>query len=670
MHGPRSRPEAPSLLGARAPSRNRVPVLIGIVAGLLLTTGTIASPGLTAAASDYAASCDARLRDAASTDATVVDVITSGTVVTVSSTASGSDWSADCGSGTVSGSTWYVITAVGGATTTSLYGKGQLYAATGLFTAVPPPSAYIEGVDVSRWQGTIDYAQVKASGRQFVIAKASEGVGFRDPSWTINRSAVPAAGLRLGGYHFARPDGNPGVDGAKAEADWFASQLQLANGMIVPALDLEVRGSQTVSQLTDWVKAWLQEVYVQTGVRPMIYVSPAFWRTYLGDTRWFADNGYKILWIAHWTTGPAPSVPGSNWGGHGWTFWQYTSSGSVPGIGGRVDLDRYNGTDMTRVTVGADFALALGGGAGAMSIEQAAQRSQTISISRTWFTLPVALAVSGLPSTIHATLSASSTTGNAVTMTVDTSTTPPGTYPYTITGTANGLSRTATGSIVVTDALPPTVAVPITTIWLGTLGSVVPVKTTWSATDPSGVASYGLERQTGGAAWVPVTLANPAVPSAMESVPVGAITTYAADATDSLGHLSAWRAGPSIRPLVTQQTSSSVKFSTGWSTVYSGKASGGSLRYATRAGSSATYTFVGRSIGWVAWRGPTSGTATVYVDGQNRGIVNLYARVYQSTPIVFAFGWTSARSHTIKIVVNGTAGHSRVDVDAFVQLSS
>ena len=71
----------------------------------------------------------------------------------------------------------------------------------------------------------------------------------------------------------------------------------------------------------------------------------------MGDATWFAANGYRVLWIAHWTTSAEPSVPAGGWGGNGWTFWQYTSDGSVPGIGGRVDLNRYNGTDFTSVLI-------------------------------------------------------------------------------------------------------------------------------------------------------------------------------------------------------------------------------------------------------------------------------------------------------------------------------
>ena len=105
----------------------------------------------------------------------------------------------------------------------------------------------------------------------------------------------------------------------------------------------------TPVELQEWVKGYLGRIYERTGARGVIYTSPTFWRNNMADTNWFAINGYRTLWIAHWISGPAPSVPGGNWGGTGWTFWQYTSSGSVPGISGRVDLNRYNGTDLSPV---------------------------------------------------------------------------------------------------------------------------------------------------------------------------------------------------------------------------------------------------------------------------------------------------------------------------------
>jgi GH25 family lysozyme M1 (1,4-beta-N-acetylmuramidase) len=71
----------------------------------------------------------------------------------------------------------------------------------------------------------------------------------------------------------------------------------------------------------------------------------------MGNTSWFADNGYDVLWVAHWGVG-SPSVPGNNWGGKSWTFWQYSDSGTVPGISGRVDLDRYRLNSFDAVTYG------------------------------------------------------------------------------------------------------------------------------------------------------------------------------------------------------------------------------------------------------------------------------------------------------------------------------
>ena len=66
-------------------------------------------------------------------------------------------------------------------------------------------------------------------------------------------------------------------------------------------------------------------------MKPLIYTSPNFWLANMGNTRWFADHGYP-LWIAHWGVS-APSVPADNWGGNGWTYWQWTSTGHVAGIG-------------------------------------------------------------------------------------------------------------------------------------------------------------------------------------------------------------------------------------------------------------------------------------------------------------------------------------------------
>jgi len=182
-----------------------------------------------------------------------------------------------------------------------------------------------------------------------VFMKATESTDFVDPNYAVNEAGAKAAGLLVGAYHYADPDAIAG-DGA-AEADHFLAIAPLSSGDLIPVLDLEETGGLSASQLQTWVRDYLGRIYQQTGVRGMIYMSPAFWRSKMADTTWFADNGYSVLWIAHWTTAGQPDVPANAWDGNGWTFWQYTSSGSVAGIGGRVDLDRFNGTDFSAVRV-------------------------------------------------------------------------------------------------------------------------------------------------------------------------------------------------------------------------------------------------------------------------------------------------------------------------------
>jgi lysozyme len=266
----------------------------------------------------------------------------------------------------------------------SLYGVTYLYAASGLFkstittaaaptptptptpTTAPtptptptpsptptptptPPSPYTEGIDVSHWQGVIDWTKVAAAGKKFAFMKASEDIDFVDNTYVTNRAQARAAGLYVGAYHFAQP--STGVGDAIAEADHFIDTATPVKGDLIPVLDLERSGSLSQTALTAWVQAFLGRVYERVGVRAAIYVSPNFWRTYMGDTTWFGLNGYDILWVAHWTAGVAPSVPGGNWAGDGWTFWQYTSDGSVPGISGRVDLNRYRSKDFRPVLI-------------------------------------------------------------------------------------------------------------------------------------------------------------------------------------------------------------------------------------------------------------------------------------------------------------------------------
>ena len=204
---------------------------------------------------------------------------------------------------------------------------GPTAAAAGL----PSRAGMLTGIDVSHWQGAIDWSKVKAAGVKFAFAKATEGRKTVDARYQTNRDRAEAAGLAIGAYHFARPDHT--TNDAVREADWFVDHAGLRGRNLLPVLDLEVTGGLGRKALTTWVRAWLGRVQGRLGVKPVIYTYPYFWIDYMGNTTWFAANGYRMLWIAHYDVN-SPKVPASNWDGAGWTMWQLSDCGHVSGIDG------------------------------------------------------------------------------------------------------------------------------------------------------------------------------------------------------------------------------------------------------------------------------------------------------------------------------------------------
>jgi GH25 family lysozyme M1 (1,4-beta-N-acetylmuramidase) len=215
------------------------------------------------------------------------------------------------------------------------------------FAAPAGAVTYASGVDVSHYQGVINWTQVAAKSYRFTFAKATEGVTLIDPTYPVNRAGAEGMGMRFGAYHFGRPAGTNAATieaSAIAQADHFVDVAQPQVGELPPVLDLEVTGGLSSASLAQWAEEWLDEVKARTGVSGFIYASPDFWKNHLGNTATFALGGYR-LWVAHWTKNASPLVPASNWGGLGWTFWQWTDCASVPGVLHCVDGDRYVGTD-------------------------------------------------------------------------------------------------------------------------------------------------------------------------------------------------------------------------------------------------------------------------------------------------------------------------------------
>lgn len=215
---------------------------------------------------------------------------------------------------------------------------------------------YLPGIDLSRYNGAVDWRAVKDAGVKFAFVKATESTSYPYTQYYVdNRAAAAKAHVALGAYHYARPSGGTAkaiaADG-KAEADYFIDVAAPKPGDLLPVLDMESSGGLSTAELQDWTWAFLNEVVARIHEKPIIY-SGNFWIEHMGNTTEYADAGFKFLWVPHYTTASSPRMPAMNWGGYGWTFWQYTDCGHVAGITGCVDLDRYNGTLLTRVKVGS-----------------------------------------------------------------------------------------------------------------------------------------------------------------------------------------------------------------------------------------------------------------------------------------------------------------------------
>lgn len=210
-----------------------------------------------------------------------------------------------------------------------------------------------QGIDVSNHQGNIRWGKVPDR-IEFAFIKATEGTTFVDAFYGENRRGAKGQGKRVGAYHFARPEGRRKRivrRDARAEARFFYRVAQPRRGELLPVLDLETTGGLGPNALITWTRSFLETLRGKVGEKPMIYTSPYFWRTAMDNTTRFARSGYKVLWIAHWGV-RRPDVPARNWAGHGWTFWQYSDCGSVRGIRGCVDMNRYRGESFGPVRIG------------------------------------------------------------------------------------------------------------------------------------------------------------------------------------------------------------------------------------------------------------------------------------------------------------------------------
>ena len=206
----------------------------------------------------------------------------------------------------------------------------QLIMPTTVFALSPASTPTYFGMDVSAWQGYIDYEKVKEEGIEFVYIKATEGTSYTDSYLKYNYENAKRQGIKVGFYHFVRARNS---EQAKAEARYFADAISGLEPDCRLAMDFEVFGSLSLDQINEISLSFLTETQKITGKEMVIYSNT-------NDARYIFSqnlaNNYP-LWVANYGV----SEPYDNGKWNSWIGFQYTSRGTLNGINGYVDLNRF-----------------------------------------------------------------------------------------------------------------------------------------------------------------------------------------------------------------------------------------------------------------------------------------------------------------------------------------
>lgn len=199
--------------------------------------------------------------------------------------------------------------------------------------AICAGTSTLQGVDVSSFNGTVDWSAVASSGKTFAYARVSDGTTFIDPTFDQNYAGIKTAAMARGAYQTFEPAQDP-IAQATLLLEKLALPLQ--TGDLPPALDLEVTGGQSASTIAAGIQTWLTTVRSSTGRMPVIFTSRYFW----DDSVQATTFGDYPLWVIQWGV-TCPTLP---IGWSEWKFWMYSYTGSVSGISGQADLDEFNGS--------------------------------------------------------------------------------------------------------------------------------------------------------------------------------------------------------------------------------------------------------------------------------------------------------------------------------------
>ncbi|MEK1897563.1 MAG: GH25 family lysozyme [Rhizobium sp.] len=204
------------------------------------------------------------------------------------------------------------------------------------FGSSSPRKLAVHGVDVSRWQGDIDWQKLRTQGANFVYIKATDGGDHLDPMFRKNWRDAKQAGMKRGAYHFfywCRTAGE--------QADWFIRNVPREAGALPPVIDVEWNGESSCKRrlsperVREKMQVFMDKLEKHYGQRPIIYTAPDFYRDNLKG----AFVNYPF-WLRSVAAHPSKVYPGRRW-----VFWQYSGSGISQGVDGRIDLNVFHGSE-------------------------------------------------------------------------------------------------------------------------------------------------------------------------------------------------------------------------------------------------------------------------------------------------------------------------------------
>lgn len=193
------------------------------------------------------------------------------------------------------------------------------------------------GMDVSKWQGTMNFETARDAGAKFVFIKASEASGYRDPQFITNCTKAKAAGLLVGAYHYFH------ATKAQEQATNFMGAVGDVKLDFPLAVDCEARDGVDSDVVTSVLQNLTKILEEKSGKAPMIYTSSGWWNEYA--LPWSKWKNYP-LWVANWKV-KSPALP-RDW--KEWKFWQWLGGsngrGAEFGASGSksIDLNYFNGT--------------------------------------------------------------------------------------------------------------------------------------------------------------------------------------------------------------------------------------------------------------------------------------------------------------------------------------